>query len=177
MDFNTAFRQLIDHEGGYSDDPRDPGNWTGGRVRNQDGSDRYVGELRGTKYGIAAHSYPTLDIRALTLDDAREIYRRDWWLAMRIDDLPDAIRFPAFDAAVNSGRTRSTLWLQRAAGVDDDGIIGDVTLAAVRALPASVVVARMTGHRLAFLADLGSWPVHGRGWSRRIASNLIATMD
>ena len=57
--FDEAFRRLIGHEGGYSTDRRDPGNWTGGKVG--------VGVLKGTKYGIAANTYPNLDIKNLVV--------------------------------------------------------------------------------------------------------------
>ena len=58
-DFKQAFDLLIGHEGGYTNNPNDPGNWTGGKVNS--------GTLRGTKYGISAASYPTLDIKNLGL--------------------------------------------------------------------------------------------------------------
>jgi len=60
MTFEESFKVLIGHEGGYSDDRNDPGNWTGGKVG--------VGELLGTKYGVAANSYPMEDIQGLTLE-------------------------------------------------------------------------------------------------------------
>ena len=65
--FDTAFANVIGLEGGYTDDPRDRGNWTGGTVGQ--------GKLRGTKYGISAAAFPTLDIANLTLDAAKAIYR------------------------------------------------------------------------------------------------------
>ena len=77
MNFDQAFDRLNGHEGAFSDDPKDPGNWTGGRVN--------VGELKGTKYGIAANTYGDLDIKSLTLDDAKKIYYRDWWLKAGAD--------------------------------------------------------------------------------------------
>ena len=152
MDFDTAFTRLLGHEGGYVNHKADPG-----------------GE---TQWGISKRSYPTLNIATLTEWDAKQIYRRDFWDRIKADELPEAVRFDVFDGAVNSGIAQSSMWLQRAVGVDDDGVIGPQTLAACRVLAGSMVKARYCGHRLAFMAGLSTWPAFGRGWARRIADNL-----
>ena len=163
MNFELAFEKLIDHEKGLSLDPKDRGNWTTGVIGN--------GELKGTKYGISAMSYPHLDIRNLTLADAKAIYRSDFW--GRSDDLPDAVRFDFFDAAVNSGYVQSVKWLQRAAGAKDDGTIGPKTILAVRMADPQRLAKRFNGHRLRAMADMQGWSSQGRGWARRIAANLL----
>ena len=167
MNFTKAFEKLIGHEGGLTLDPKDRGNWTTGVIGK--------GELKGTKYGISAMAYPREDIQHLTLDRARQLYRRDYWDAVRADDMPDAVRFDLFDSAVNSGVTQATKWLQRAAGATDDGIIGPKTLSAVRAADPHVLSKRFNGQRLRFMTDLKTWNVYGKGWARRIADNLMGT--
>ena len=164
MNFDTAFERLIGHEGGFSDNPNDPGNWTGGRPG--------VGKLLGTKYGIAANTYPDLDIKALTLDQAKAIYRRDWWDKIHADQLPGAVAFQLWDFAVNAGISRAVISLQRAVGVADDGKLGPRTLAAVNAMPVPDVLARFNAERLEFYASLSTWPTYGKGWARRVAGNL-----
>ncbi len=154
----------LSHEGGFTADRRDPGNWTGGRVG--------AGELKGTKFGIAANTYPTYDIRNLTRPQAIAIYKRDFWERARCDRLPAVIGFQLLDGAVNSGITQATRWLQRAVGVADDGMIGPVTLAAITAADPNDIVLRFNADRLEFLTRLSTWTVHGAGWSRRIAGNL-----
>lgn len=161
MNFDQAFHKLLGHEGGFTDDKRDPGNWTGGRVG--------VGELKGTNFGIAANTYPEEDIRNLTVDRAKLLYRRDFWNRIRADELPAVIRYPMFDAAVNSGVPQASRWLQRAVGATADGIIGPRTLAATNAMEPQVVLRRLLSVRLRFMTGLSNWPVHGRGWARRIA--------
>ena len=79
-DFLKAFELLIGHEGAYGNDPADPGNWTGGA--------RGRGKLKGTKYGISAASYPTLDIANLTLGQVEDIYERDYWAKAGCPDFP-----------------------------------------------------------------------------------------
>jgi lysozyme family protein len=167
MNFDEAFPILVQHEGVLSMDPTDPGNWTGG------GQGR--GELRGTKYGISARSYPTLDIKNLTLDDAKAIYRRDYWDRLRLDDLHTNLRFDLFDLAVNSGVGTAARFLQRAVGAAEDGAIGPVTVAASRSLHPAVITARIAGYRLRLMTDLTIWPQNSRGWAKRVAKNLIDT--
>ena len=150
--FDAAFKALIDHEGGYVNHPKDPG-----------------GE---TQFGITKRSYPHLNIRDLTLDDARAIYRRDFWDRLQCDALPLAARFQVFDAAVNSGPGNAARWLQAAAGVAQDGLIGPATRQAVDAMHPAALVARFNAARLLFMTSLSTWPTFSHGWARRIAANL-----
>ena len=162
--FDTAFVALINVEQGYTADSRDSGNWTGGKVG--------AGVLKGTKYGISAASYPDLDIRNLTLDQAKAIYRRDFWDACHADDFSYSVGFNLFDAAVNSGVSASVKWLQEAVGAYADGKLGPKTWAAYTALSPEVVAARMLGRRLDAMTRM-AWSTYGKGWARRIAANLI----
>jgi lysozyme family protein len=155
-DFDRAFAKVIGHEGGYVNHPADPG-----------------GE---TKFGITKRTYPDVDIRNLTLDGAKAIYKRDFWDKVRGDDLRWPVSFNAFDGAVNSGVSQSAKWLQRAAGLTGDrvdGKIGPVTLGAVNAADPDIIAARYNGVRLQFMTDLKTWGTFGKGWARRIAGNLM----
>ncbi len=167
--FDTFIRRILSHEGGYSNDRTDPGNWTGGRVG--------VGVLKGTKFGIAANTYPDLDIKNLAWDTAAALYRRDFWDAAKAASLPGVVGFQLLDGAVNSGVRRATQWLQRAARVADDGILGPVSLAAIRAADPNDLVFRFLAERLEFMTGLSNWPNHGKGWARRIAANLRLAAD
>lgn len=162
--FDEFIERLLDHEGGYSSDRADPGNWTGGQVG--------VGVLKGTKYGIAANTYPELDIRNLTWEQAKAIYRRDFWQAARCDLMRPSIAFQLLDGAVNSGVRRASMWLQEAAGTKVDGVIGPQTLGAVQATDHNDLCFRFLASRLEFMTGLRNWGQHGKGWARRIAGNL-----
>ncbi len=164
MNFDQAFDRLIGHEAGFSDDPKDPGNWTGGRVN--------VGELKGTKFGIAANTYPDLDIKKLALDDARRIYFRDWWQKIGADEIDGAIVFQMWDFAVNAGMSTAKRALQRAVSVTDDGRIGPRTIAAVKAMNVPDVLLRFNAQRLRYYTSLSTWPTYGKGWTNRVAGNL-----
>ena len=122
--------------------------------------------------GIAKRSYPTLDIKNLTRQAAIDIYRRDFWERVKGDKLPPAVSFQALDAAVNHGIGNSVRWLQRAAGVADDGVIGPATLAAVARKEPGDMVMLFNAERIEFYTKLTTWDSFGRGWARRVAGNL-----
>ncbi len=165
--FDTAFQRLIKHEGGYSDDPKDPGNWTSGKVD--------VGVLKGTKYGIAANTYGHLDIKGLTLEQAKEIYRRDFWDILGAAH--PAIKFQVFDAAVNHGQGNAIRFLQRAVKVADDGAWGKVSQAALDAMDHHDVLLRFLSYRFKFWAALKAFDTYGRGWTNRGAENLLLAAE
>ncbi len=164
--FEQAFAILIGHEGGYDTTRADPGNWTGGSVG--------AGQLRGTKFGISAASYPAIDIAALELSDAQAIYRRDFWDPMHADDLPAPLALLVFDAAVNNGKSHASIWLQVAAGAAPDGQIGPATLQKLNEAASSkggaAICSEFMAQRLTFMAALPTWRVFGLGWSRRLCA-------
>jgi lysozyme family protein len=150
MNFDTAFDRLMGHEGGYTEGKGDPG-----------------GE---TNWGISRRSYPGVDIRNLNRDQAKALYLRDFW--MPLGDAHPAIKFQAFDFAVNSGIQTSVRKLQSAVGVADDGHWGPVSEAALAKMPLNDVLMRFAAQRLRFMAALSVWPTFSRGWANRIAGQL-----
>lgn len=152
MNFDQAFLELMKHEGGLVDHPNDPGGLT--------------------RYGISQRSYPTLDVRNLTLEHAARIYRHDYWGPAGCDSVPDALRMDLFDMAVNSGVKAAVRCLQRAAGETADGVLGPKTLQAIQSIPSTRLIARFNAERLEFMTSLPTWATFGKGWARRIAANL-----
>lgn len=152
MTFDDVFDRLIGHEGGYSNNPDDPG-----------------GE---TNWGISKRSYPHLNIAALTREDARAIYLRDFWQRIHADQLFDGVAFQLFDFAVNSAIETAVRLYQRALDVADDGHWGPVSAAAAAAMSESDQILGLNAERLDFMTRLKNWPTAGRGWARRIAQNL-----
>ena len=153
MNFDQSFHKLLGHEGGYVDHPADPGGATCWGVT----------ERVARANGYRGH------MRDLPVDLAKSIYRRQYWDSVRADELPPALRYAVFDAAVNSGTQQAVKWLQRAIGAKDDGVIGSQTLAIARAAKPDFALRRMLGARLQFMTDLKTWQVFGRGWARRVA--------
>lgn len=155
MSFDAAFEMVTDsiHEGGYVNDPNDPG-----------------GE---TKYGISKRQYPNEDIANLTLARAKVLYRRDYWDPIKGDQLPAALAICLFDMAVNSGVAQAVRTLQRAIDVHVDGIMGPGTLGKALALPEKILVAYMQAERVLYLMSLPTFKNFGRGWTRRVISTAI----
>lgn len=153
--FDSAFTLLMEFEGYLSDDADDAGGLT--------------------KYGISQRAYPDLDIRALTLDDARRIYRRDYFDKAHCGDLPADIATVVFDAAVNMGTHRAIQFLQRAVRVNDDGVYGPqtkaATLAAIEYHGSESLVLDLLSYRALYYGDIvaarGSQRKYLRGWMRR----------
>jgi lysozyme family protein len=130
---DIAINVVLQHEGGFSNDPDDPGNWTSGECGK--------GKCEGTKYGISASQYPGLNIRNLTPDSAKDIYKRDYWDKYNFN-LIKGISLPVkvFDMAVVMGPETAIKLLQRSLGVEDDGKIGPVTAAACKVNPSGVLL-------------------------------------
>lgn len=161
MDFDTAFTKLLGHEGGYVNHPNDPGgetNW-------------------GITKAVAREFGYTGSMRDLPRDTAKRIYRVKYWDTVKADEMPDAVRYPLFDAAVNSGVGQAARWLQRALCVADDGKIGAITIGRAKNCDDVATAATMIGYRLQFMTDLSTWPSFGKGWARRIAALLGGLND
>lgn len=168
--FDTSFDRVIGHEGGFQNDAKDRGNWTSGKIG--------VGYLNGTKFGLSAMTYPTLDIKNLTVEQAKVIYKADWWDKLGMGKFPQAISFQMFDAAINHGMGSATKMLQRAVGVKDDGAIGPQTIAKVSGFDLNDLLMLFLAERLIFMTNITTFDTYGRGWSRRVANNLkLATID
>jgi lysozyme family protein len=153
--FERALALVLLHEGGFVQHPRDPG-----------GATRF-GITRATLSRARGRPASVEDVRSLAEAEAAAIYRRFYWDAVRADELPQGLGLAVFDLAVNSGPARAVRMLQGVLGVEPDGLVGPLTLAARGADPAETI-RRLTRARLGFLARLSTWPVFGRGWRRRV---------
>lgn len=160
--FPVCLADVLVHEGGYSVVRSDPGNWTGGKVGH--------GVLKGTKKGIAAASYPHLDIKALNDNQIASIYQSDFWNPLRADELPAGVDLSTFDYGVNSGKSRSVKDLQRVLGISVDGVVGPVTVLATKAADPRLLIKGHCGRRMSFLRSLAIWKTFGKGWSTRVAN-------
>ena len=157
MTFDEAFDALLKHEGGFSNHAADPG-----------GATRW-----GVTEAVARREGYTGDMKDYPVADAKRVYRKLYWDAMRLNDVRPELRFDLFDSAVNSGVAQTVRWVQRILHVNDDGIVGVVTLNALATANAAKFLAKFNGQRLLFMTSLGTWHSFGRGWARRIAENLM----
>lgn len=148
MNFEACVEFVLNLEGGYVKNPKDPG-----------------GE---TNFGISKASYPHVDIKALTRDDAKAIYKRDYWDDLKLDEVPAAMRLTVFDCAVNQGKHFATATLQAILNLKVDGILGPKTLAAIQAADQKILHERFMLRRHEGYAKNPRWMFFGAGWSKRL---------
>lgn len=156
---SIALGLMFGHEGGYSNHPSDPGGPTKYGVTH-----KTLAAHRGVKSVTAAQ------VKALTLKEAEEVYRRSYWTQSGGDLLPPGIDYMAFDYGVNSGPARAIKSLQKVVGVAQDGIVGGQTVSAVKDYPGgqNKLIKAYAAERLRFLRGLNTWGKFGNGWSRRV---------
>jgi lysozyme family protein len=156
--FTDAFKSLLEFEGGYVNDKYDPG--------------------METKFGISKRSYPTVDIKSLTLEGAKKIYYNDFWSKNKYFQIHNSqIGCKIFHNTVNMGAKQSHIILQRAlralgnASLAEDGILGPKTLEATNKANPEILNVGLRSESAGFYRTLiAAKPVLGRfrnGWLRR----------
>jgi lysozyme family protein len=156
--YDGALARLLVHEGGYSNHPSDPGGPTNFGITIFDYR-KYV------KPGATA-----ADVRAMTVDEAKAIYRSKYWDAMRCDELQPGVDEAVFDYGVNSGVGRSAKVLRRCLHLPDTTSVIDANvIAAAQNADAPELIVAICAERLRFLQSLHTWPVFGQGWNARVA--------
>lgn len=153
--FDRAFEELIGHEGGYSNHPKDPGKET----------------MWGVTAAVARENGYHGPMIEMPIGTAKAIYAKRYWQS-NYDKLPYSVAFQVFDGAVNSGGGQAARWIQRACGVADDGDFGPLSLAAAMMADRRELALKFNAERLQFMTDLSIWPDFGKGWARRIVKNL-----
>lgn len=162
--FSACLGLVLKAEGGYSNNPADPGRATN------------MGITQTTLASWRGHPVTVADVKALTADEAGKIYRARYWNAVNGDNLPAGIDYVCFDFAVNSGPARAAKALQQALGVAQDGVIGPVTVAAARKAEPVGVINVVTTLRMAYLRGLSTWPTFGNGWTSRVTAVRAAAI-
>ena len=157
MSYSPAFQKavalILKHEGGYVNDPRDPG-----------------GE---TNFGISKRAYPTEDIAGLTRARATELYHRDYWQGIKGDELPAPLALVVFDMAVNAGKGAAIRQLQETVAVPVDGVLGPQTLAKARATDPVDAATRASRRRILYYASLDGWKHYAKSWTQRTLETLL----
>jgi lysozyme family protein len=168
---DMAIRKILEHEGGYVNHPDDPGGATNKGITIATFR-RYI-----KRDGTIA------DLKALTTQQAVDVYKAQYWDKVRADDLPSGVDYTVADFAVNSGPSRAAKYLQAALGVTQDGAIGPQTIAAAQAASAKPLINIINSNRLAFMKRIRGgklWKTFGRGWQRRVdavRSTSLALVD
>jgi len=162
--FQASLAQILKSEGGYVNDPRDPGNaLPGGRLGSTN-----LGCTQRVWEAFVGREVTQDDMRALTPADVAPLYKAQYWDKVKGDQLPAGLDYALFDAAINSGPGQAGKWLQQVLDVQADGVIGPGTLAAVAAHSPADLISAYQFKRLAFLKNLKTWSIYGNGWGRRV---------
>ncbi|QYD73050.1 hypothetical protein KZJ38_25610 [Paraburkholderia edwinii] len=153
--FDDAFKALIGNEGGYSFHPADPGGET----------------MWGVTARVARNFGYAGAMKDLPLETAMQIAKQKYWDPLHLDELDPRVAFQIFDANYNGGLV--VLWMQKASGAHEDGKFGPDTMAAVKSADPMKFILRFVAYRLRYLRNLHTWPTFSRGWTDRMATNLL----
>ena len=157
--WQASLDHVLQSEGGWSDHPADPGGAT------------MKGVTLETYRRYKMNPHITKDqLRNITDEEVSDIYKTGYWDRCRCYDLPSGIDFLVFDMAVNAGVGRSSKLLQEAVGVPADGVIGPITIAAVKAADQDLLIERFSQLKEAFYRSLPTFGTFGNGWLNRVAS-------
>ncbi|WEX11213.1 glycoside hydrolase family 108 protein [Chelativorans sp. AA-79] len=156
VDFNQVIPYVLEEEGGYVNDPHDPGGATN------------MGITLATLSAWEGRSATPQDVEKLTKKKAIKIYRTEFWSRIDGDSLPGGVDYATFDFAVNSGPVRAARMLQSVVNVHEDGIVGAHTLAALTAQPPKDVVNDLCDARKTWLQGLSTASTFGKGWLARV---------
>ena len=163
--YGAALARLFAHEGGYTNHPADPGG--------------------PTNFGITIADYrkyvkpdaTASDVQRMSVGEAKAIYRKRYWDALRCDELPAGVDYAVFDYGVNSGVGRAGKVLRRCLHLSDaTSRVADDVIAAAAAADAPHLISAICDERLAFLHSLKTWDDFGRGWERRVAEVKAAAL-
>ena len=155
--WDNCFNMVLQHEGGYVNDPRDPGGRTN------------LGVTQRAWEAYWNRSSSEEEMRKLTPNIVKPFYKAMYWDKIRGDDLPAGVDYAAYDLAVNSGVGRASKYLQQIAGVTADGVIGPKSLEAIKVCDPEQTVQALCDMCLDFLKRLPTFETFGKGWSRRVA--------
>ena len=167
--WDNAFAAVMKSEGGFTDDPRDPGNHLPD------------GRPGCTNLGVTQRAWELYvgrqvtrdEMRALNLEMVSPFYKIKYWNPVKGDQLPRGIDYLCFDLSVNAGPARAAFTLQQALGITADGVIGPQTVNTAAFADAPALAQKFTDVKIAFYKSLKN-PTYERGWINR-ANEALAT--
>lgn len=158
--FDACLKEVLKHEGGFVNHPKDPGGMTN------------LGVTKATYEDWVGHPVSEKIMRGLTVDHVKTLYKVKYWDAVKGDDLPLGLDLCVFDFAVNAGPNRAARYLQRMVGAKEDGQIGPRTLSLleqhIKAEGRDRAVMQYQDARNDYYKLLKTFPTFGRGWTRRV---------
>jgi len=155
--WQKSFELMLKSEGGYVNNPADPGGRTN------------LGVTQATWENWVGRPSDEAEMRSLTADKVEPLYKKKFWDAVRGDELPVGLDYLVFDFGVNAGPGRAIKVMQSAVGVTPDGGFGPLTLAAVQAIDPVELIEKFSQAKEDFYRSLGTFATFGKGWLNRVA--------
>ena len=155
--WQKSFELMLKSEGGYVNNPADPGGRTN------------LGVTQATWENWVGRASDETEMRGLTPEKVKPLYKKKYWDAVRGDDLPVGLDYLMFDFGVNAGPGRAIKLLQSAVGVTPDGGFGPITMAAVQAIDPVELIEKFSQAKEDFYRSLSQFPVFGKGWLNRVS--------
>jgi lysozyme family protein len=156
QNFEPSLDFLLKSEGGFVNNPKDPGGMTNLGVTAKTWSE-FKGRPTSEK-----------EMRNLDKDDVAPLYEKKYWDACKCDSLPSGIDYLVFDFAVNAGPGRAVKVLQKSLGLPEDGVIGPATLQTVDTTDKNELISRFSEAKKEYYESLPTFPEFGKGWLERI---------
>jgi lysozyme family protein len=155
--WQKSFELMLKSEGGYVNNPADPGGMTN------------LGVTKATWENWVGRESDEAEMRGLTPEKVEPLYKKKYFDAVRGDELPMGLDYLMFDFAVNAGAGRAIKTLQTAVGVTPDGGFGPMTMAAVQAVDPNELIERFSQAKEDFYRSLTTFATFGKGWLNRVA--------
>ena len=163
--WDKSFDMVIAHEGGFTTWVRAAGK----ELAPPQISAEVLRKMKKTAEDYLGHEVTQDDMKVLKKEDVKPLYKRDYWDAVRGDDLPAGVDYAVFDFAINAGPAAARKMIQRALGVTPDGAIGAITLKAIQEADGKELLEKFSQSKEAFYKALPTFETYGKGWLRRIA--------
>jgi lysozyme family protein len=163
--WDKSFDMVIAHEGGFTNDERDPGN----KLPDGRKGSTMLGCTQANWEKYIGHTVTQDDMKALKKEDVKPLYKRDYWDAVRGDDLPAGVDYAVFDFAINAGPAAARKMIQKALGVTADGSIGPATMKAIQEAEGKELLDKFSHSKEAFYKSLPTFQTYGKGWLKRVA--------
>jgi hypothetical protein len=152
--FQKCLELVLKSEGGWVNNPKDPGGETN------------LGVTKKVWQEWVGHEVKTM--QGLTPADVAPMYQAKYWMACYANQLPTGVDYMAFDAAVNMGAGRSVKLLQECLGCVPDGTIGPRTMQLIDGKDPKDVVEAFSQRKIGFYESLPTFPTFGKGWLKRV---------
>ena len=164
--FEQCLAKVLKHEGGYVDHPKDPGGETNLGVTKKVYEAWCIVEDINQK-----------NMKDLTVDDVSPIYKMNYWLKNKCNNLPIGVDYVVFDMSVNHGVSRAAKFLQGVVGAEKDGVIGSKTIALVDKMDSGEIIDALCLEREDFYKNLSTFSTFGKGWLTRNSSVQIMASE